>query len=363
VQLRLTKDDAQLSASQSIFRRVRGSDNLFAADVNDFRCLVTRRRDMAGRWWATATVLQQTSVGWRRVIAEREFASQEEAERYALEAARRLPTPPAVQRRPFRSGGFGLTRASVIDRNTTAMLDAPLAQAERADDLHHRRVHLSDGQLHDAARAAVGKAETAVFVDLGSLIAEVVRRRLWERPPHHAPSFAAYVLSPTGLAIHSDQKLLLLRTVLDVGGRHIGLWAEVLAEVEAATRRRAKRECLPIRCFRGASLRKLARTPSPDGPGIRYLPSGQMGPSATDGNLVRLQRARPEVFARVVAGEVPLVEAWRQREPGTAGRGGGPSPFTRALQLLQKHAASFTASQRQQLRELLAGDEVCATQI
>src|SRR5262245_39101884 len=105
----------------------------------------------------------------------------------------------------------------------------------------------------------------------------------------------------------------------------------------------AKKQGMSVRSLREYShcVRTLARDRA--AAGIRFLLSAQRGPGA----LVRLRHKRPDLFQRVVTGEMSLAAVGKPRANEL-------SPFDQIQRLLEKHAGSLTASQKLQLRELLA---------
>jgi hypothetical protein len=184
---------------------------------------------------------------------------------------------------------------------------------------------------------------------MAELVHEIIARDLWKKL--HYPSFGAFALSSTGLAINSDQKLLLLRTCLDVHGRDLKHWAEICVQIDALVRCRARKEGQKISSLRKTShsLRTLARDRATGG--IRWLPSYQRGPATLDGDLVRMHRTQPEIYERVVAGEVSLAEVRRQSRPPPAEVS---SPFTRLRRLIESQVQFLTPPQKATLREMLA---------
>jgi hypothetical protein len=202
---------------------------------------------------------------------------------------------------------------------------------------------LADVALHKEARAAIAAAEKAVFVNLAELLRKVIQRRLWER--YHFKNFAAYALASGGLNISTNARLWLLRCSLDIHGEHVRQWAEVLEQCEALVRVKARKRGIPVSTFRGNSLRTLATRHDFGDASICYLPTGQSGYGAGDGNLVRLRKKQPALFERVVAGEMSLTEARR-----TAGSVRKWS----ALEQIKKLVPRLTQAERAELRGLLS---------
>jgi hypothetical protein len=350
--VQLRTNDAQLSASQSIFRRVRGSENILVADVHGFRCQVSQRRDgQRGRWVASGTVMEPTPLGWR-VVAERQFADRAEAEKFAIDVATKLPKPEKIPANPFQARvalGLGAGARVQEDRTATQMLDAALPQPDRTTE--DTRVELSDSELHRAARAAIGEADRIVFDDLASLLAEIIRRRLWER--YGFFSFASFSLaSRNGLGITTNGRLWLLRCALDVHGKHMREWSDVLAQVEAMVRLEAKKAGRKLGSngpYGANTLSRLGRDPALATAPISYLPSQSRGPGALDGLLVRLRKKEPAMHERVIARELSLHDAVRK-----TGMVGEVAPVEQLRRLIRKLLKKLSDADRRELRELLA---------
>jgi hypothetical protein len=313
-------------------------------------------RDQAGapdgRW--VATLLQRTAAGWRRVVDDRYFPDREQAEKWAAQAATNLPKQCTIPANDFQERGGPLFRRWACvptKRTSTQMLDAA-PQGERGRSDEDGQAGLSDTQLHRATRQAIGEADRAVFGNLAGLIGEVIDRQLWCRAPFHFASFAAYCLAGNGLRIDTNSKLWLLRCCLEVNGRHLPLWASVLTQVEAMVRVAARKNGQKLGSagpFGGNSLGRLAKDRALGNAPINYLPSMQRGPGAIDGHLVRLQKKKPDVFERVVGGELSLADALRK-----TGAVRDPSPFDQLRRLIEKHLSSLTATQKATLRGMLA---------
>jgi hypothetical protein len=123
--------------------------------------------------------------------------------------------------------------------------------------------------------------------------------------------FASYALDATsnGLGVNTNQRLWILRCGMDVHDRHMREWTDVLAKVDEMVRVQAVADGVPIRELSKIGLEALAKDVSDPGHGkITYLPSRQ---SEFDGQITRLRRNKPELYKRVVGGELSLVDARR----------------------------------------------------
>jgi hypothetical protein len=224
-----------------------------------------------------------------------------------------------------------------------ALLDAPPPLAGQRDE-DDPTTGLSDTALHRAARMAVTNAEKAIFTNLAGLISRVLDRKLWTR--YGFKTWATYALaSGNGLGVNSNSRLWLLKCSLDVSGRHVKAWSEVLLQVEENVRIDARKQGIPVSALRGNSLRTLATRNDFADSAICYLPTGQSGAGASDGNLVRLRKKAPELFERVVAGEISLPAA--RREAGCVRKWS-------ALEQIRRLLPKLTAAERGELREELS---------
>jgi hypothetical protein len=214
-------------------------------------------------------------------------------------------------------------------------------------------VRLSDDDLHRRACKAIWESNHIVFESLPGLIAQIIENRTWRSFQHK--DFASYALDATsnGLGINSNQRLWILRCSMDIQhydkdvgrmapGKHIKEWADVITKVEEMVRLEAAEAGKRIRDFTGNSLEAMVKDERLlDSRRITYLPSGQVG-GGVDGTLIRLRRNKPDIFKRVVTGEISVVDARR-----SAGLAGKAPDFARAKSLVR----NMTAKER---REFIA---------
>src|SRR5262245_6913683 len=100
---------------------------------------------------------------------------------------------------------------------------------------------------------------------------------------------------------------------MDVHGDHIKEWADVLAKVETMVKLIPVAERGSSRSLSGNSLETLAKECAAQHTSrITFLPSRSTN---LDGNLVRLRKNKPELFKRVVAGELSMAEANALHQP------------------------------------------------
>jgi hypothetical protein len=173
-----------------------------------------------------------------------------------------------------------------------------------------KTVRPSDEELHRSARKYLLETGYVLFGMLPSVIGQIIEHKVWKSRGIGFKNFGEYALSHTsnGLNINNNQKLWMLRCALDVTGKHVKEWAEVLEEVEAAVKTKAVADGTPLRHFHSNSLKQLAKLAPSRGERISYLPSE----NHTDGNLLRLRKNHPDLYGRVVAGKIKLRDAMRE---------------------------------------------------
>jgi hypothetical protein len=125
-----------------------------------------------------------------------------------------------------------------------------------------------------------------------------------------------------------------LRCSLDVHGKHVKEWAEVLGEVEKAVKVSIKEEGAKVRDCRGNSLENLGKA-STDllTKKITYLPSGN---TDIDGHLIRLRKNAPDIYRRVVSGEITVREGVREAGMQRADSDINRDPVDRAIMYIQR---------------------------
>jgi hypothetical protein len=180
-------------------------------------------------------------------------------------------------------------------------------------------VRSSDDELHRAARKGLHSADHEVFGLLPATVAQIIKHGAWKTRGKKFETFGEYVLDQTsdGLGVSNNQQLWLLKCAMDVKGKHIGEWADVLIEVEKAVRVYAKENGRLLQTFAGNDLETLARATDPDVCAITYLPSRQSaspsnpngGGGGSDMSLVLLRRRHPDIAKRIARGEISLGQA------------------------------------------------------
>jgi hypothetical protein len=199
-------------------------------------------------------------------------------------------------------------------------------------------VRPDDDELHRGARKALHQGGHAVFGMLPVIVDQVIRHKVWKTQTREFKNFGEYALSQTsaGLSIENNQQLWMLRCALDVTGKHVKEWAEVLEEVERAVKVWAKEEGKTVRGFNGNSLETLGKACADlHTKKITYLPSRSRN---VDGDLIRLRRNDPETYRKVISGKMTLPRKESDR------------PFEQITQLLPK----LTAKEMADLHRLTA---------
>jgi hypothetical protein len=176
------------------------------------------------------------------------------------------------------------------------------------------KVRMSDAELHRQACKVLWEGNQIVFEALPTLVAQIIEHKTWRS--FGKASFAEYALDATsnGLGVNTNQRLWMLRCAMDVHGEHMREWSDVLAKVEQLVK------LIPIAergaiggkeaGFNGNSLETLAKCATSHTKRITYLPS--RAGLGHDRHLLGLRKNKPDIFKRVVAGELSMVEARRE---------------------------------------------------
>lgn len=169
------------------------------------------------------------------------------------------------------------------------------------------RVRLSDADLHRRACRAFFEGDQIVFQSLPGIIRQIIANKTWKS--FGKKSFADYALDATsnGLRVNTNQRLWMLRCAMDVHDEHIKEWADVLAKVEEMVKLIPVSERGSIANANGNSLESLAKNCTTGyNEKITYLPSRSMH---HDGHLIRLRKNKPDIFKRVISGDMTMIEA------------------------------------------------------
>jgi hypothetical protein len=143
---------------------------------------------------------------------------------------------------------------------------------------------------------ALNFGEHQLFDQMPRALDQVIERGLWKNRERQFTTFGQFALSPppSGLGVHNDRTLALLKAALDHKGQHIEEWSDVLIEVEKAIK-----------------IRQIEHDPVVNETRKFRSPSKK----SVDGALLRLRKERGSAttFKRIKAGEVTVTEIARER--------------------------------------------------
>jgi len=159
------------------------------------------------------------------------------------------------------------------------------------------RIAADPNALIRYASQALRFGEHGLFELLPAAIDRIIEHKVWRDRDPPLKDFGQLALHPTGLGIKNDRGLALLRATMDVQGRHIGPWADVLAAVEQAVKAFLVEAEHPVSYIRSH--------PEEFKDQITYLPSS----SSYDHRLLDLRRKDAVMFRQVASGKKPIREA------------------------------------------------------
>jgi hypothetical protein len=167
-------------------------------------------------------------------------------------------------------------------------------QAVRIVDEHGlEAVGASGDTLVRFVQQALNFGEHQLFDQMPRALDQVIERGLWRERDKAFATFGEFALAPppSGLGIHNDRTLVLLKAALDHKGKHVEEWSDVLVEVEKATKVRQIEHVKPEDKFKNR------------------------GKNSVDGTLLMLRKERGSAttFKRIKAGKVTVTEIARAR--------------------------------------------------
>jgi len=112
-------------------------------------------------------------------------------------------------------------------------------QAVRIVDEHGvDAVGASGDTLVRFVQQALNFGEHQLFNQMPRALDQVIDRQLWRERDKQFATFGEFALAPppSGLGIHNDRTLVLLKAAMDHKGNHIEEWSDVLVEVEKAVK-------------------------------------------------------------------------------------------------------------------------------
>ena len=143
---------------------------------------------------------------------------------------------------------------------------------------------------------ALNFGEHQLFDQMPRALNQVIERELWRSRDKEFATFGQFALAPppSGLGVHSDRTLALLKAAMDHKGKHIEEWSDVLVEVEKAVK-----------------VKQLEHVPS-DAEARKFK---SRHAKSIDGTLLTLRKERGSatVFKRIKAGKVSVTDVARER--------------------------------------------------
>jgi hypothetical protein len=154
-------------------------------------------------------------------------------------------------------------------------------------------VGASSDTLVSFVQQALGFGEHQLFDQMPRALDQVIKRRLWKDREKPFATFGEFALAPppSGLGVHNDRTLALLKAALDHKGKHIEEWSDVLIEVERATKVRQIEHVSPDNKFKVQHKKSI------------------------DGTLLTLRKERGSAttFKRIRGGKATVGEIARER--------------------------------------------------
>lgn len=171
-------------------------------------------------------------------------------------------------------------------------------QAVRLVDEHGiEAVGASGDTLVRFVQQALNFGEHQLFDQMPRALDQVIDRGLWKDRDRQFATFGEFALAPppSGLGVHNDRTLALLKAAMEHKGRHIEEWSDVLVEVEKAIK-----------------IRLIEHMP-PEESGARKFRSP--GKQSIDGTLLTLRKERGSAttFKRIKSGKATVTEIARER--------------------------------------------------
>jgi hypothetical protein len=143
---------------------------------------------------------------------------------------------------------------------------------------------------------ALNFGEHQLFDQMPRALDQIIERGLWKDRDRRFTTFGEFALAPppSGLGVHNDRTLALLKAAMEHKDKHIEEWSDVLVEVEKAVKVR-QIEHMPT----DADVRRF-RSP---------------GKQSIDGTLLTLRKERGSTttFKRIKTGKVTVREIARER--------------------------------------------------
>ncbi|MEM8971978.1 MAG: hypothetical protein AAGD43_07955 [Pseudomonadota bacterium] len=173
---------------------------------------------------------------------------------------------------------------------------AGVPQTIRIIDEHGvEQVSASGDTLVRFVQQALNFGEHQLFEQMPKALDQIIAHKLWRGREKKFKSFGEFALSPppSGLGIHNDRTLALLKAAMDHRGEHVEEWSDVLVAVDAAIK-----------------IRQIEHDPMNGNDHFRP-PSKR----SVDGTLLMLRkdRANTTTFKRIKSGQATVTEIARER--------------------------------------------------
>ena len=160
-------------------------------------------------------------------------------------------------------------------------------------------------ELHSRAIRLIDDLHQYTFGNLPAILERVISERIWLKLPAKFKNFGEYALAQSvdGLCIDSNEKLWLLRSVMDCNQKHVVEWQSVLLAVEKCVK------AIPIeergKIGNSISLNKLAQSPDLKKK-ITYYPSRAPG---QDRDVLMLGKKAGNYLAKISSGQLTRKQA------------------------------------------------------
>jgi hypothetical protein len=165
------------------------------------------------------------------------------------------------------------------------------------------KVGIDADSLIRFASEAIRYGEHSLFNLLPAAIDRMIERKAWkERDPPFA-DFGQMALHPSGLGVTNNRALALLKASMDVQGRHLEAWADVLAAVDKSVKTYLKES--------GVTLAEIRKNPEKYADTLSYSPSA----ASADSQLLNLRQTDRTTFRQVVKGQTTLAKVVKERKP------------------------------------------------
>lgn len=163
-------------------------------------------------------------------------------------------------------------------------------------------------ELHNYLSDCFMRTEQELFRSGVSLMRQAIDRKIWRDMGHKTFSDWVLCLDTTGLAVHSNERLWMLRCTLDVDRAHADVWGELLDKVDVIAKKNIKDAGGTRRSYENKSLQSLAN----DGTDFRTISWVPSRSNTADTQLLKLHRKDPKSLKQIASGKKTLLEVRRE---------------------------------------------------